>query len=116
MSESIIVLSLHNAQNNALTLHSVEVVESDEIPASSLELATQKRQELIEQLAEVDDEIAELFLNDALPSNAQLAVAIRRATVSLKFSPVFLGSGDKEYSNTTPTRWCLCVPRRSGRT
>ncbi|KAN0137569.1 P-loop containing nucleoside triphosphate hydrolase protein [Lactarius tabidus] len=70
----------------------VDVVESDEIPVSALELATQKRPELIEQLAEVDDEIADLFLNDALPSNEQLAAAIRRATVSLKFSPVFLGS------------------------
>jgi elongation factor G len=81
--------------NDVMILHSVEVVESDEIPASALELATQKRQELIEQLAEVDDEIAELFLNDALPSNVQLAAAIRRATVSLKFSPVFLGSAVK---------------------
>ena len=75
--------------------NSVDVVESDEIPASSLELATQKRTELIEQLAEVDDEIGDLFLNDALPSNEQLAAAIRRATVSLKFSPVFLGSAVK---------------------
>ncbi|KAH9954074.1 elongation factor G, mitochondrial [Russula dissimulans] len=73
----------------------VDVVESDEIPASALELATQKRTELVEQLAEVDEEIAELFLNDALPSNTQLAEAIRRATVSLKFSPVFLGSAIK---------------------
>jgi elongation factor G len=81
--------------NSAFTPHSVDVIESDEIPASTLELATQKRTELVEQLAEVDDEIAELFLNDALPSNAQLAAAIRRATVSLKFSPVFLGSAIK---------------------
>ncbi|KAN0137606.1 P-loop containing nucleoside triphosphate hydrolase protein [Lactarius tabidus] len=73
----------------------VDVVESDEIPVSALELATQKRPELIEQLAEVDDEIADLFLNDALPSNEQLAAAIRRATASLKFSPVFLGSAVK---------------------
>ena len=75
--------------------HSVDVIESDEIPTSTLELATQKRTELIEQLAEVDDEIAELFLNDAQPSNTQIAAAIRRATVSLKFSPVFLGSAVK---------------------
>ncbi|KAI0247547.1 P-loop containing nucleoside triphosphate hydrolase protein [Lactifluus subvellereus] len=73
----------------------VEVVESDEIPVSVLELATKKHTELIEQLAEVDDEISELFLNDAHPSNSQLAATIRRATVSLKFSPVFLGSAIK---------------------
>ena len=88
-------MSKQQDSSNTMVLHSVEVVESDEIPASTLELATQKRQELIEQLAEVDDEIAELFLNDALPSNTQLAGAIRRATVSLKFSPVFLGSAIK---------------------
>jgi elongation factor G len=33
----------------------------------------------------------ELFLNDALPSNAKLAAAIWQATVSLKFSPMILG-------------------------
>ena len=76
-------------------LRSVDIVESDEIPASALELATQKRIELVEQLAEIDDEIADLFLNDSLPSTEQLAAAIRRATVSLKFSPVFLGSAVK---------------------
>jgi elongation factor G len=88
-------LSGLNGSNNAFTQYSVDVIESDEIPASTLELATQKRTELIEQLAEVDDEIAELFLNDAVPSNVQLAEAIGRSTVSLKFSPVFLGSAIK---------------------
>ena len=39
-------------------LRSVDVVESDEIPASALELATQKRTELVEQLIEIDDKIA----------------------------------------------------------
>jgi elongation factor G len=58
-------------------------------------LATQKRTELIEQLADVDDEIVELFLNDALPSNAQLAAAVRWVTVSLKFSPVVPGCAIK---------------------
>ena len=88
-------------------MHSVDIIESDEIPASALELATQKRTELIEQLAEVDDEIAELFLNDALPSNAQLVAAIRRATVSLKFSPVFLGLAIKKTA-VQPILDCVC--------
>ena len=72
---------------------SVDIVESDEIPASALELVTQKRTELIEQLSEI--EIAHLFLNDSLPSTKQLAAALGRATVSLKFSPIFLGSAVK---------------------
>jgi elongation factor G len=73
----------------------IEVVESDEIPPSVLPLAQAKRSELIEQLAEVDEEIADLVLNDESPTNHQLATAIRRATVGLKFSPVFLGSAIK---------------------
>jgi len=42
----------------------------------SLSLANQKRQELIKQAAEVDDEIAELFLDNVLSFNAQLVLAI----------------------------------------
>ena len=58
-------------------------------------MAKQKRQELLEQLAEVDDEIGEMLIMDEEPSVAQVSEAIRRATVDLKFSPVFLGSAIK---------------------
>jgi elongation factor G len=71
------------------------VVVSEEIPESVMELAKAKRTELIEQLAEVDEEIGEIFLNDEVPTNAQIADAIRRSTVALKFSPVFMGSAIK---------------------
>ena len=60
-----------------------------------LEFAKEKRRELVEQLAEVDDEIGELLIMDEDPTTAQLADAIRRATISLKFTPVFLGSAIK---------------------
>ncbi|KAJ4481260.1 elongation factor G, mitochondrial [Lentinula aciculospora] len=72
-----------------------EVVISEEIPADLLDLATSKRRELIEELADVDEEIGDLVLMDELPTNAQIDAAIRRATLSLKFSPVFLGSAIK---------------------
>ncbi|EIN04528.1 elongation factor G mitochondrial [Punctularia strigosozonata HHB-11173 SS5] len=71
------------------------VVESDEIPAEVLDLAKTKRAELLEQLSEVDDGMAEIFLNDQEPTVAELTDAIRRATVGLKFSPVFMGSAIK---------------------
>jgi len=81
---------------NPHTSHiSTDVVESDEIPGSVITLARQKRQELLEQLAEVDDEIGEMLIMDEDPSVAQVADAIRRATVGLKFTPVFLGSAIK---------------------
>ncbi|OAX40090.1 translation elongation factor G [Rhizopogon vinicolor AM-OR11-026] len=73
----------------------IDIVESDEIPESVLDLAKAKRTELLEQLADVDDEIGELLIMDEIPTTAQLVAAIRRATVGLKFSPVFLGSAIK---------------------
>ena len=68
---------------------------SDEIPDSVIDFAKQKRRELIEQLADVDEEIGEMVIMDEEPNTEQLANAIRRATVGLKFSPVFMGSAVK---------------------
>jgi len=77
------------------TASSSTVVVSEEIPESVLALAKEKRTELIEQLADVDEEICEIFLDDELPTNDQIAAAIRRSTIGLKFSPVFMGSAIK---------------------
>jgi elongation factor G len=66
--------------------------ETDEIPADIVELCKEKRQKLIETLADVDDEIAELFLDEQEPTIPQIKAAIRRATISLKFTPVMMGS------------------------
>lgn len=50
------------------------MVEKDEIPESVLELAKEKRAELIEQLAEVDDEMTEIFIEEREPTVEELAV------------------------------------------
>ena len=68
------------------------VRESNEIPSDVRPLADEKRAKLIETLADVDDEIAEIFLDERTPSIEQIKAAIRRATISLKFTPVFMGS------------------------
>lgn len=68
------------------------VRESDEIPSEVRSLADEKRAKLIETLADVDDDIAEIFLDERTPSAQQIKAAIRRATISLKFTPVFMGS------------------------
>lgn len=68
------------------------IFETDEIPASVLQLANDRRKQLIEILADVDDEVAELFLDEKTPTPEQLKAAVRRATISLKFTPVFMGS------------------------
>lgn len=71
------------------------IEESDDIPDATRALAEEKRQELIEALADVDEEIGELFLMEEEPSQEQLRDAIRRATIAHKFVPVLMGSAFK---------------------
>lgn len=68
------------------------IVIKDEIPAEVQQLAQERRAKLIETLADVDDEMAEMFLDEKEPTQEQIKAAIRRATISLKFTPVFMGS------------------------
>ncbi|KAJ5631488.1 Elongation factor G [Penicillium longicatenatum] len=66
--------------------------ETDEIPDKVKDIAAERRAMLIETLADVDDEMAELFLDEIEPNEDQIRSAIRRATIGLKFTPVFMGS------------------------
>ncbi|KAF3483964.1 elongation factor G 1 [Arthroderma uncinatum] len=68
------------------------IVESDDIPEHLRDLVEERRVKLIETLADVDDEIAEIFLDEKEPTQEQIKAAIRRATIALKFTPVFMGS------------------------
>ncbi|PWY93588.1 elongation factor G 1, mitochondrial precursor [Aspergillus sclerotioniger CBS 115572] len=69
-----------------------EIFETDEIPDKVKDVVEERKRMLIETLADVDDEIAELFLSEIEPTEQQLRQAIRRATIGLKFTPVFMGS------------------------
>jgi elongation factor G len=56
------------------------------------EEARTKRNEMLEKLSEVDDEIMEMYLNeDNVPTEA-VKRAIRKGTISLSFSPVLFGA------------------------
>ncbi|KAK0655658.1 P-loop containing nucleoside triphosphate hydrolase protein [Cercophora newfieldiana] len=70
----------------------INVKVSRDIPEDLKEIVQQKRQELIEKLADVDDEIAEIFLEEQTPTPEQIKAAIRRATIGLKFTPVLMGT------------------------
>lgn len=72
-----------------------QIIESDEIPESVRALAEEKRAELIETLSDADETICDKFLNEEPISNLDIAQAIRRGTVGLKFTPVFVGSAIK---------------------
>ncbi|GAA6004330.1 hypothetical protein JCM10207_000672 [Rhodosporidiobolus poonsookiae] len=67
-------------------------VRTDEIPAQYLEAAQAKRAELVETLAEVDDAIADAWLEEREILPEELVAAIRRTTTALQFTPVFMGS------------------------
>ena len=71
------------------------VVEYGDIPADMQEEAERLRNDMIAALADVDEEIGELFLMEEEPSEEQLHDAIRRATIAREFVPVFMGSAFK---------------------
>ena len=70
-------------------------IEKSAVPASLQEECEQRRKELIERLAEIDDEIGELFLAEEEPTVDQIKAAIRRQTNARTFVPVFMGSAYK---------------------
>ena len=59
--------------------------------ADQQQLAEGKRAELVERVAEADDELSELFLMEQPIDAGTLQDAIRRATLSLKFVPILMG-------------------------
>jgi elongation factor G len=72
-----------------------EDIREEEIPADRLDEAKTARHDMIANVADHDDELAELFLAEQEPTIEQLRAAIRRATISLKMTPVFIGSAYK---------------------
>lgn len=65
------------------------------IPEDMVNECTTRRQELIETVADVDDTLGEMFLEEIPPTEEQLIAAIRRATIKRNFTPVFVGSALK---------------------
>ena len=66
-----------------------------EIPAELKDDATLARENLIEQIANTDDALAEKFLGGETITEAELKAAARRATIGFKLVPIFCGSAFK---------------------
>ena len=63
-----------------------------QIPADFLEEANKRREELVEALAEVDDQLMESFVAEGPLSVEDLKAAMHRVTVGLKGVPVYCGA------------------------
>jgi len=72
-----------------------EDIREEDIPAALVDEAKQARKEMITSIAEVDSAMEEKFLMEQEPTTEELRAAIRRATLALKATPVFMGSAYK---------------------
>lgn len=72
-----------------------ENVREEEIPIDMIDEAKTRRSDLIGALADFDDEVAEKYLSDEYVSAEEAAKAMRKAVISLQFTPVFCGSAFK---------------------
>jgi elongation factor G len=69
-----------------------EIIREEAVPAEYVEKTKAAREEIVSKVADVDDVLAEKFINEEPISNEELVEAIRRATLSLKMTPVMCGS------------------------
>ncbi len=72
-----------------------ENIRIEECPADTKEAALKARNDLIEALADFDDALAEKFLDGKDISAEEIKPVLRKATLSLEFTPVFVGSAFK---------------------
>jgi elongation factor G len=66
-----------------------------EIPAELRDLVTERREELVEAIAELDDDLISKFLEGEEITIAELKAALRKGVLASKVNPVFCGSSLK---------------------
>jgi len=70
-------------------------MEYTDIPADLVDIANEKREELVSAAAEFDDEIMDMYLNEEEIPAEKLKAALRKGTISNSIVPVFCGSSFK---------------------
>lgn len=71
------------------------IVREDDIPKEMRTESSERRQELIESLSNVDDKLGELFLEEKGVTVSDIKGAIRRACLKRTFTPVLVGTALK---------------------
>ncbi len=69
--------------------------EVEDIPESLIDVARQRREQLIETLGEADDHILEKYVRGEDVTVEEIQAALRRATIGLKVVPVLCGAAFK---------------------
>ncbi len=72
-----------------------ENVRTEEVPEGLLEQAKTMRHDLIAAVADYDEKLTNLFLEDKEPEVEDIRRAVRAGTLALKLTPVFCGSAYK---------------------
>ncbi|KAK5868704.1 hypothetical protein PBY51_009696 [Eleginops maclovinus] len=72
-----------------------QAIRYDEIPADFRAEAADRRQELVECVADADEILGEMYLEEKALTNSDLKAAIRRATLQRLFTPVLVGTALK---------------------
>ena len=67
-------------------------VRDEEIPADMMEMAEEYRQQLIEAVAESDEELMEKFFEGEELTEEEIMAAIRKATINCTMNPVLCGT------------------------
>ena len=71
-----------------------EIMREDEIPADLVDLAEEKREELLDAASMFSDDLMEAVL-EGTPSEEMIMAAVRKGTLELELAPVFMGSAYK---------------------
>ena len=88
----------------------------EEIPAEYVDIANEKREELLDAASDFDDELMELILMDEEIPVDMLKAAIRKGTLAGQLNPVFVGSAykNKGIQSSTPS-WTTSPARSTSR-
>ena len=72
-----------------------ETIRTEEIPADLLEQAKTMRHDLIAAVADYDEKLTEMFIEEKEPAVEDIRRAVRAGCIALKLTPVFCGSAYK---------------------
>ncbi|MCL2689710.1 MAG: elongation factor G [Chitinispirillia bacterium] len=72
-----------------------EIIREEEIPAELLDEAQNKREVMLDAVSKYSDELLECIIEEKPVTVEQIRAAIRKGTLSLDLTPVFMGSAYK---------------------